>query len=237
MRILSVEFDGAIGAPGGAPPADPLPQVAFAGRSNVGKSSLINRILGRTRTQMARVSARPGKTREVNFYRVRARPEAPAEAGTASAETGGADLVFHLVDLPGYGFARVPDEVREAWGRTIDHYLAESGRLRGVVQLVDARHGPKPDDRRMMEFLAAAGLPVLVAATKMDKLRPAARAASVARVVRELEVDEEQILPFSSQTGEGREELLAALEQLIVGDGSGDSDGAAAENPTVGGTT
>ena len=223
MRILSVEFDGAIGAPGGAPPADPLPQVAFAGRSNVGKSSLINRILGRTRTQMARVSARPGKTREVNFYRVRARPEEPTVAGGASAEAAG-DLLFHLVDLPGYGFARAPEEVREAWGRTIDHYLAGSGRLRGVVQLVDARHGPKPDDRRMMEFLAATGLPVLVAATKTDKLRPGARAASVAQVVRALDVDEEQVLPFSSRTGEGREELLAALEQLIV-------------NPTVGGTT
>lgn len=205
MRILSVEFDGAIGAPGGPPPADPLPQVAFAGRSNVGKSSLINRLLGRTRTQMARVSGRPGKTREINFYRVRGRLD----------EDGADDVVFHLVDLPGYGYARVPVEVRERWGRTIDRYLGESDRLRGVVQLVDARHEPTDDDRTMIEFLAARGTPVLVVATKIDKLNRGARAASLARVRRTLGVDADQVLAFSSVSGEGREELLASLAELV----------------------
>jgi GTP-binding protein len=228
MRILSVEFDGAIGAPGGPQPPDPLPQVAFAGRSNVGKSSLINRLLGRTRTQMARVSGRPGKTREINFYRVRARPD----------DEGAEDLVFHLVDLPGYGFARVPEAVREAWGETIDRYLADSDRIRGVVQLVDARHAPKPDDRRMVEFLASTGVPVLVVATKVDKLRPAARPASVAEAVRALGVDEEQVLAFSAHTGEGREELLAALEDLIGPDGTSAEEKAPRPNaPVTGGTT
>ena len=212
MRILSVEFAGAIGAPGGPPPAEPLPQIAFAGRSNVGKSSLINRVLGRTRTQMARVSARPGKTREINFYRVRARAETDAE--------GAEDFAFHLVDLPGYGYARVPDEVRAAWGETIDHYLAQSPHLRGVVQLVDARHEPTRDDRRMMEFLGATGSPVLVVATKMDKLSRSRRAEHLERVVRTLGADEDQVLGFSSLSGEGREDLLESLHALLAEQGS-----------------
>jgi len=206
VRILSVDFDGAIGAPGGASPSDPLPQVAFAGRSNVGKSSLINRLLGRTRTQMARVSGRPGKTREINFYRVRGRLEQDGETS---------DVVFHLVDLPGYGYAKVPDEVRETWGLTIDRFLGESDRLRGVVQLVDARREPTADDRRMMEFLAALGTPVLVVATKMDKVKKSARGESIARVVRSLAVDAEQVLAFSSVSGDGRADLLASLALLI----------------------
>ncbi len=205
MKILSVDFDGAIGAPGGPPPDESLPQVAFAGRSNVGKSSLINRVLGRTRTQMARVSGRPGKTREINFYRVRGRLD----------RAGQSDVAFHLVDLPGYGYAKVPDELRERWGRTIERYLGESDRLRGVVQLVDARHEPTADDRAMTEFLAALGHPVLVVATKIDKLKRGAWAASLARVRRTLGVDADQVLAFSSVSGEGRDDLLASLAELV----------------------
>ena len=223
MRILSVDFAGAIGAPGGPAPAEALPEIAFAGRSNVGKSSLINRLLGRTRTQMARVSARPGKTREINFYRVRARLDDQGEDG---------EVAFHLVDLPGYGFARVPESVRESWGRMIDRYLGESGRLRGVVHLVDARHGPKPDDRRLIDFLAATGIPVLVVATKVDKVRRSERDRNLARVVGILGVDGEQVLPFSAHSGEGRDELLAALDHLIDGEGAA---GVGAEAPVPSG--
>lgn len=222
MRILSVDFAGAIGAPGGAAPAEALPQIAFAGRSNVGKSSLINRMLGRTRTQMARVSARPGKTREINFYRVRGRLDDQSEGG---------EVAFHLVDLPGYGFARVPESVRASWGEMIDRYLAESGRLRGVVHLVDARHEPKSDDRRLTDFLAATGIPVLVVATKIDKLRRGERTRNLARIVGGLGVDEEQVLPFSALSGEGRDELLAALDHLIDGVGA-EGSGATAPLPT-----
>ncbi|MEN8374514.1 MAG: ribosome biogenesis GTP-binding protein YihA/YsxC [Gemmatimonadota bacterium] len=208
MRILSVEFDGAIAATGGAAPSEPLSQVAFAGRSNVGKSSLINRLLGRTRTQMARVSARPGKTREINFYRVRALDDEP---------DGERAIAFHLVDLPGFGYAKVPDAVREAWGEAIDRYLGGSRLLRGVIQLVDARRPPTADDRRMTEFLGAIGVPVLVVATKMDKIPRASRKDAEQAAARVLGVDEEQVLGFSSVTGEGREELLATLAHLLAG--------------------
>ncbi len=105
--------------------------------------------------------------------------------------------------------------MREGWGRTIDRYLAESDHLRGVVQLIDARHAPTADDRTMVEFLSSLGVPVLVVATKMDKLNRGARKASLARAVRVLGVDEDQALAFSSVSGEGVEELLESLAELI----------------------
>lgn len=156
LRIAEVEFAGAVAQPGGPRPGK-LKQVAFSGRSNVGKSSLINRLLGRTRTHIARVSATPGKTQEINFYRVR------------GATDGGA-VEFFLVDLPGYGYARVPLELRGRWRPLIERYLRETPELLGVVQLIDSRHGPTRDDLQMLEFLEATGLPTLIALTKTDKL-------------------------------------------------------------------
>ena len=203
VRILDVEFAGAVARPGGAAPA-PLPQVAFAGRSNVGKSSLINRLLGRTRTSIARVSAAPGKTREINFFRVR-----------AVREPGGA-VEFFLVDLPGYGFAKVPLHVRASWRPLIERYLEGSPELRGVVQLIDARHDPTADDRRMVEYLAALGVPVLIAATKIDKLGSSTRTARVRELADRLRVDLDQVVAFSARTGAGRDELLAGLESLLA---------------------
>ncbi len=207
MLIKSVEFAGAIGAPGGRHPSGALPQVAVSGRSNVGKSSLINTLLGRTRTRVARVSATPGKTREINFYRVR--------AGSA----GGAELAFFLVDLPGYGYARVPVALRGAWQPLVEGYLGKSRHLRGVVQLLDIRRGPTPDDRKMLEYLASLGAPTVFALTKADKLARGERARQVERITRELEADAEQVVPVSTLSGEGREELLDALEALIVDGG------------------
>lgn len=201
MRIKSAEFSGAIATPDGRPPGD-LPQVAFSGRSNVGKSSLINRLLGRTRTQMARVSASPGKTQEINFFRVR-------------AETREGEREFFLVDLPGYGFARVPKEVRERWGPLIEGYLARAETLRGVVQLLDARHPPTKEDRSMVRYLAGLRVPTLFVPTKMDKLGRQERARSLERIQNELSLDTDQVLPFSSVTGEGREQLLESLEHLL----------------------
>jgi GTP-binding protein len=132
MRIRSVEYAGTIAQPGGQPPGS-LPQVAFSGRSNVGKSSLINTLLRRTRSKLAHVSSTPGKTQALNFYRV--------------------NDAFFLVDLPGYGYARVPERVRDQWAELIQWYLGESGLVRGVVHLVDARHSPTKNDHRMVEFL------------------------------------------------------------------------------------
>jgi GTP-binding protein len=203
MKIHSVEYAGTVARPGGAAPGD-LPQIAFSGRSNVGKSSLINTLLLRTRTKLARVSTRPGKTQALNYYRVNDR--------------------FFLVDLPGYGYAKVPRAVRDAWDRLIDWYLAESGTVRGVVHLVDARLAPTDHDHRMVLYLSRLGLPALVVLTKMDKLKRADRQNAVDRASDQLEVPAEQVVPFSSRTGEGRDALLDAIEGLLAGAPAGADD-------------
>lgn len=195
MKISTVEYAGTIVKPGGEAPG-PLPQVAFSGRSNVGKSSLINTLLRRTRSKIARVSATPGKTQAVNFFRV--------------------NDAFFLVDLPGYGFAKVPEAVRSTWAGLIEWYLSESANVRGVVHLVDARHPPTKHDLRMVAYLADVQLPVLVILTKMDKLRRAERDRSIERALSDLGLEDDQLLPFSSKTGEGRDELLEAIEELIA---------------------
>ncbi|HET8655885.1 MAG TPA: ribosome biogenesis GTP-binding protein YihA/YsxC [Longimicrobiaceae bacterium] len=202
MKIKSVEFIGAIGQLGQAAPVDAggLPQVAFSGRSNVGKSSLINRLLGRTRTPVARVSREPGKTQEINFYRV------------------GSDLgEFCLVDLPGYGFAKVPHTVREKWRPLMNRYLTSSEELRGVVQLVDMRHGPTADDLQAIDYLAELGLPALVVLTKSDKLRAAERQRALGEITERLGVDLDQVIPVSAKTGDGVEELLDTVAGLMAG--------------------
>ncbi len=203
MLIKSVEFAGAVAAPNGPKPAS-LPEIAFSGKSNVGKSSLINRLLGRTRTPVARVSATPGKTQEINFYRVRI------------GEPAGGDREFFLVDLPGYGFAQVPLAVRAKWRPLVESYLGGSAELKGVVQLIDARHGPSADDRKMVRYLANLGLPALFVLTKVDKLGKRERAKQLEKVLAELGVDAEQVLPFSAKTGEGREELVASVAGLLA---------------------
>ena len=196
MKIRTVEYAGTIAARGGPAPGT-LPQVAFSGRSNVGKSSLINTLLRRTRSKIAHVSAKPGKTQALNFYRV--------------------NDDFFLVDLPGYGYAKVPEAMRDAWAGLIEWYLGESGGVRAVVHLVDARHKPTSHDLRMVGYLADVGLPTLVVLTKIDKLKRSERARSIRPALEVLELDESQLLPFSSKTGEGRDELLDALEEIVTG--------------------
>lgn len=195
MIIRSVEYAGTVAGIGQEPPGH-LPQVAFSGRSNVGKSSLINTLLRRTRSKIAHVSATPGKTQALNYYKVNDR--------------------FFLVDLPGYGYARVPVGMRNAWQKLIEWYLGESGRVRGVVHLVDARLAPTEHDHAMISYLGEIGLPALVVLTKMDKLKQSQRQKAVDRARTDLELEEEQLVLFSSKTGEGREELLAALEVLLA---------------------
>ena len=134
LPIRSLEFLGGMAQAGGWRPPSGLPEVAFAGRSNVGKSSLLNRLV--RRRALARVSRTPGRTQEINFFRV--------------------NDAFILVDLPGYGYARVSKERREQWRPLIEGYLSSSPGLRGVVQLIDARHEPTADDRAMLDFLAGA---------------------------------------------------------------------------------
>ena len=193
---MQVEFAGAIGEPGQDPPGS-LPQVAIAGRSNVGKSSLINAMLGRK--GLARVSKRPGKTQEINFYEV--------------------DRRYYLVDLPGYGFAKAPSEVRQRWGPLIETYLASSEELLGVVVLVDCRHGPSDDDAQMVDFLARLEIPALFVLTKIDKLNRSERRDAMADARRDLDVPEDQLLATSALTGEGTDTLLESLEALVASAG------------------
>jgi GTP-binding protein len=204
MKIGTVEYAGTV-VDASAPPPGTLPQIAFSGRSNVGKSSLINMLLRRTRAKIARVSATPGKTQALNFYRVNDR--------------------FFLVDLPGYGYARVPQGTRDAWAALIEGYLAGSRHLRGVVHLVDARHAPTKHDRQMVGYLAEIGVPALIVMNKMDKLSRSERRKALDRAVETLDVDEAQLLAFSSKTGEGRDELLEAIESLIDAEAGVATDG------------
>lgn len=201
MKIGRVEFAGAVAEPG-EPPPELLPQVAFAGRSNVGKSSLLNLLVGRNR--LARVSKRPGKTQQINFFRV--------------------DRRFFLVDLPGYGFARAPERVREGWGPLVESYLQETDELLGVVQLVDSRHEPTALDRQMLRYLARLRIPSLFVLTKADKLTRSERSERVRRAREELGVPEDQLLLTSAKTGEGRDDLLRSVAALLEGGDGGGGD-------------
>jgi GTP-binding protein len=189
-----LEFLGGMASPGGWRPAPRLPEVAFSGRSNVGKSSLLNALV--RRKALARVSSTPGKTREINFFDVNGE--------------------FLLVDLPGYGYARVSKTQRASWRPLIEGYLRTSTELRGVVQLIDARHEPTADDLTMLEFLAELEVPTLVVLTKTDKLRPRDVPERVRAIAERAGVEPSQLIPFSAVTGEGRDELADALVELLA---------------------
>ena len=192
LVIRELKFLGPMASVDGWRPEHVLPEIAFAGRSNVGKSSLLNRLV--RRKAFARVSRTPGRTREINFFEVNRR--------------------FVLVDLPGYGYARISKERRAEWRPLIEGYLRRSTNLRGVVQLIDVRRDPSDDDLRMLDFLSDLGTPTIVAITKVDKLSPAAKAARVAEITVSLGLDAEQVIPFSAHTGAGRDELAAAIVAL-----------------------
>jgi GTP-binding protein len=196
MIIRSVEYAGTIVDPK-APLPNALPQVAFAGRSNVGKSSLINTLLGRTRKKIAHVSGTPGKTQAVNFFIV--------------------NDAFFLVDLPGFGFARVPPKLKAGWKALVEGYLARPDGPAAVVHLIDIRRGPTPEDVGMLGYLADVGVPALIVLTKADKLNREARKKRVRELEQALGLDPDQVVVTSSQTGEGREEILEALEGLLAG--------------------
>ena len=193
LVIRQLEFIGPMATPTGWRPEAKWPEVAFAGRSNVGKSSLLNQLVRRKR--FARVSNTPGRTREVNFFLVNDR--------------------FVLVDLPGYGYARISKERRAEWKPLIEGYLRTSTELRGIVELLDVRHDPTSDDRQMIDFLASIGVPTLFALTKTDKLSASQRKTRIAALTEELSVSEDQVIPFSAVTGEGRDELAEAVMALV----------------------
>lgn len=185
MKIKSAEF--MMGAASLAQlPRQGLPEIALAGRSNVGKSSLLNKLTGRK--SLARISQTPGKTRELNLYLIEEK--------------------LILVDLPGYGFAKVPVKVKEKWGRLIESYLHERQELAGLVHLVDIRHAPTKDDVQMHEWIRHFGVPALIAATKADKIARSKRAQAVRRIEQILTPPPQTpVVPFSAVTGEGVREV------------------------------
>jgi GTP-binding protein len=193
LIVKQLEFLGGMASAGGWRPESTLPEVAFAGRSNVGKSSLLNVLLRRRKA--ARVSKTPGRTREINFFRV--------------------NDAFLLVDLPGYGYARVSKERRSEWKPLIEGYLQSSPNLRGLVLLLDSRREPSDDDRDMLAFLAERETPVLIAITKMDKFGTDAGRDRVAAIASALELDPDQVVPVSAETGLGRDDLATAVMQLM----------------------
>ncbi|MEO5579057.1 MAG: ribosome biogenesis GTP-binding protein YihA/YsxC, partial [Gemmatimonadaceae bacterium] len=175
-------------------PDPELPEIAFAGRSNVGKSSLLNRLV--RRKAFARVSRTPGRTREINFFRVNDQ--------------------FMLVDLPGYGYAKISKERKAGWRPLLEGYLGGTTRLSGVVQLLDIRREPSEDDVSMLDFLANLEIPAIVVLTKIDKLSRGAVAGRADEIVRGLMLDRAQIIAFSAVTGEGRDELATAVSTLVA---------------------
>lgn len=193
LVIRSLEFIGPMASADGWRPPGELPEVAFAGRSNVGKSSLLNRLV--RRKAFARVSHTPGRTREINFFKVNDR--------------------FVLVDLPGYGYAKISKARKAEWLPLIEGYLRQAPMLRGVVQLLDARHPASNDDLQMLDFLAEIGVPTIVALTKIDKLRPRELPERMRELALQLQLDEEQMIPFSATTNAGRDDLAAAVVSLV----------------------
>ncbi|ART77500.1 ribosome biogenesis GTP-binding protein YihA/YsxC [Sutcliffiella horikoshii] len=175
-------------------PSELLPEFALAGRSNVGKSSFINKMINRK--NLARTSSKPGKTQTLNFYLI--------------------NEMLHFVDVPGYGFAKVPKSERDAWGRMMETYLTSREQLRAVLQIVDLRHPPSKDDVTMYEYLKHYELPVVVIATKADKI-PKGKWQKHLKVIKEtLGMDkEDELILFSSETGQGKDEVWGMLQKRM----------------------
>ena len=175
---------------------DGLPQVAFSGRSNVGKSSVINRLLNRK--NFARVGAAPGKTTQINYFKI--------------------DNAFYLVDLPGYGYAKVSKAERDRWGKLMESYFADPELMTLGVMIVDSRHKPTADDCTMAQWYREAGCPFVVVANKLDKLKKSQVEPNL-QVIREtLELGEgDVVIPFSAEKGTGRQELVSAILASVEG--------------------
>lgn len=191
MNYHKVEFERSYGTSAQLPPSE-LPEIAFAGRSNVGKSSMINKLFNRK--QLARVSAVPGKTATINFFRTE---------------------YLRFADLPGYGYAKVSKSEKHRWAEMIEGYFAQERDLRLVFSLIDMRHPPTADDINMVNFLIERELPFVVVLTKKDKLSKKQQAERLAALREELPcADQLTLIPFSSQTGEGTDEIKAVITEI-----------------------
>lgn len=174
-------------------PENTLPEIAFAGKSNVGKSSLINALMNRK--SLARTSGQPGKTQTINFYKV--------------------NEALYFVDLPGYGYAKVAESVKAKWGKMIENYLHHSKQLKAVFLLIDIRHEPSANDRTMYDWILSQGYHPIIIATKMDKLKRSQIQKHVKMVREGLQAEKGTIvIPFSAETKQGRDEIYEIMEQI-----------------------
>lgn len=192
MIIRNVELETVCGITSSIPDHT-MPEIAFAGKSNVGKSSLINTLMNRK--ALARTSAQPGKTQTINFYNI--------------------NQAMYLVDLPGYGFAKVPESERVKWGKMIERYLHRSKQLRAVFLLVDIRHKPSGNDKTMYDWIVYQGFHPIIIATKLDKLKRSQIEKCIREVRTGLGLQSDDILiPFSSVTRQGRDEIWQVMDEL-----------------------
>ena len=192
MIIKNVELETVCGVTSVLPKND-LPEVAFAGKSNVGKSSLINGLVNRK--ALARTSSQPGKTQTINFYNV--------------------NQEFYFVDLPGYGYAKVSEKEKLNWGKMIERYLHQSEALKAVFLLVDIRHDPSTNDANMYEWILANGYQPIIIATKLDKIKRSQIQKNIKAIRTGLNVvPDTKIIPFSSQSKQGRDEILDLIEEI-----------------------
>ena len=176
-------------------PHDGIPQIVFAGKSNVGRSSLINALMNRK--ALARTSAQPGKTQTINFYNI--------------------NDAMYLVDLPGYGYAKASEEVKAKWGKMIENYLHTSKRLKAVFLLIDIRHDPSANDRMMYEWMVYQGFAPIIIATKLDKIKRSQIQKNVKAIREGLGVQPgTTIIPFSAETKQGREEIWELIDSLVL---------------------
>lgn len=202
MIIKSVNLETVCGITSTIP-KNHKPEIAFAGKSNVGKSSLINALMNRK--SYARTSAQPGKTQTINFYNI--------------------NEELYFVDLPGYGYAKVSQEVKAKWGRMIENYLKKSKTLKAIFLLIDIRHEPSANDKQMYEWILSNGFHPIIIATKADKINRSQLQKHMKMVRDGLAVEKDTVLiPFSAQTKQGREEIYQLIEELLYGKEEEESD-------------
>jgi GTP-binding protein len=184
-------------------PENNMPEIAFAGKSNVGKSSLINALMNRK--SLARTSAQPGKTQTINFYNINSE--------------------LYFVDLPGYGYAKVSVQEKQKWGKMIEKYLKQSKVLKAVFLLIDIRHDPSANDRQMYEWILANGYHPIIIATKADKIKRSQLQKQIKAIKQGLEVEKDTIvIPFSAESKQGREEIYELIDDIILQTKGDDGD-------------